>query len=55
MNEVLLLARAMFACRGRTPRDVERWCREMGLSKSRAVAFVARHKGRLGLRAQRRE
>jgi hypothetical protein len=55
MNDVLLLARAMFTCRGRTPREVERWCRDMGLSKAHAVGFVARHKGKLGLRAQRRE
>ncbi len=55
MNDVLLLARAMFACRGLSPREAERWLRAAGLSKAHAVGFVARHKGKLGLRAQRRE
>lgn len=55
MSDLLLLARAMFTCRGMSPREAERWLRAAGLSKAHAVGFISRHKGKMGLRAQRRE
>ncbi len=50
MSDLLILARALLTCRGLTIRDAERKLRAQGLSKTHAVAFLARHKHRLGLR-----